>query len=390
MYRKIIAGYQPDERGGEALALARTVAEPASASVIVATVLDTRGYWGMDHSVIDRLEHDARARIDQATASWPLNVKVSPRLLRGSSAAAALQALAEDERADLLVTTSAEHVLYCTPCPVALAPPGYEAPLAGIRTIGAGFDGSPQSRVALVWAAGAAAATGAALRVIAVIIADTVEGTRQDMRDTIEAAVADLPYDLPADLSIRVGDAPVELRAAANDDIDLLVVGSRGYGPIRGVFAGSVSAALARNCAAPVVVVPRSAARIERAGKDGDATFSTGQHELSPEELADMIAAQRVQIVDLREPGECETGSVPRARHIPLARLAAEATTFDRERPIVFYSGHGERGALAMHACRALGMTAYNLRGGIDAWAAHGMPLEAERTPSPTPRLTPA
>ena len=389
MYRKIIAGYQPDERGREALALACSLAEPASANVIVATVLDTRGYWGMDHSVIDQLEHDARARIEQATASWPLNVKVSPHLLRGSSAAGALQALAEDERADLLVLgsthmgrvgralvgTSAEHVLYGAPCPLVLAPHGYERPRAGIRTIAAGFDGSAQSRVALVWAAGAAAAIGAELRVIGVIVADTVDSLRKDMRHMIEAAVADLPYDLAAELSIRVGDAAVELRAAAKENIDLLVVGSRGHGPIRGVFAGSVSAALARNCAAPVVVVPRTVARLGRPARD-DASFTTGQHELSPEEVADMIAAERVQIVDLRDEWECQAGSVPRARHIPLAKLATEASTFDRERPIVFYSGHGDRGALAMHACRALGMTAYSLRGGIEAWVEHGMPVE--------------
>jgi nucleotide-binding universal stress UspA family protein len=41
---------------------------------------------------------------------------------------------------------------------------------------------------------------------------------------------------------------------------DLLAVGSRGYGPLRAVLLGSVSSALVRSAASPLVVVPRGAA----------------------------------------------------------------------------------------------------------------------------------
>jgi nucleotide-binding universal stress UspA family protein len=41
------------------------------------------------------------------------------------------------------------------------------------------------------------------------------------------------------------------------DELALLVVGSRGYGPLRAVLLGSVSSALVRSAASPLVVVPR-------------------------------------------------------------------------------------------------------------------------------------
>ena len=41
--------------------------------------------------------------------------------------------------------------------------------------------------------------------------------------------------------------------------MDLLVVGSRGYGPLRRVLLGSVSSELMHSAPCPVMVVPRTA-----------------------------------------------------------------------------------------------------------------------------------
>jgi rhodanese-related sulfurtransferase len=38
----------------------------------------------------------------------------------------------------------------------------------------------------------------------------------------------------------------------------------------------------------------------------------------------------------------------------------------------------GTRSALATEAFRAVGFDAYNMRGGIEAWAGAGLPLEPE------------
>jgi nucleotide-binding universal stress UspA family protein len=55
----------------------------------------------------------------------------------------------------------------------------------------------------------------------------------------------------------ELGDPVRELREqGARDDVRMLVVGSRGYGPVRRALLGSVSAALASSAACPVLVVP--------------------------------------------------------------------------------------------------------------------------------------
>jgi nucleotide-binding universal stress UspA family protein len=53
---------------------------------------------------------------------------------------------------------------------------------------------------------------------------------------------------------------PRELLTRESSGLDLLVVGSRGYGPLRAVLLGSVSSALVRAAASPLVVVPRPSA----------------------------------------------------------------------------------------------------------------------------------
>jgi len=50
--------------------------------------------------------------------------------------------------------------------------------------------------------------------------------------------------------------------------IDLLVMGSRGYGPIRRALLGSVSEGLVRAATVPVLVMPRSAIRDALRGHD--------------------------------------------------------------------------------------------------------------------------
>jgi nucleotide-binding universal stress UspA family protein len=44
---------------------------------------------------------------------------------------------------------------------------------------------------------------------------------------------------------------------AHSSELDLLVAGSRGYGPVRSVLVGSVSRALVRDASCPIVVAPR-------------------------------------------------------------------------------------------------------------------------------------
>jgi nucleotide-binding universal stress UspA family protein len=50
---------------------------------------------------------------------------------------------------------------------------------------------------------------------------------------------------------------PAERLIAASEKLDLLVTGSRGYGPLRAVLAGGVSGRVIRGAHCPVIVVPR-------------------------------------------------------------------------------------------------------------------------------------
>jgi len=63
---------------------------------------------------------------------------------------------------------------------------------------------------------------------------------------------------------------------------------------------------------------------------------------------------------------------------VELARLTEEAGSFDQERPLVFYCRSGGRSAVATQAFRASGFQAYNMTGGLLAWAAQELPLEPE------------
>jgi nucleotide-binding universal stress UspA family protein len=52
---------------------------------------------------------------------------------------------------------------------------------------------------------------------------------------------------------------PAEVLAEGASDVDLLLLGSRGYGPVKGTLLGSVSARVMAAAPCPVMVIPRGA-----------------------------------------------------------------------------------------------------------------------------------
>jgi rhodanese-related sulfurtransferase len=102
------------------------------------------------------------------------------------------------------------------------------------------------------------------------------------------------------------------------------------------------------------------------------------QEDVPPERAAQLVREGSVQLVDVREPYEHEAGHIEGARHVELARLSDEAGSIDRDQPVLFYCRVGSRSAMATQAFRAAGFDAYNLDGGLVAWAAAGLPLEPE------------
>jgi nucleotide-binding universal stress UspA family protein len=61
-------------------------------------------------------------------------------------------------------------------------------------------------------------------------------------------------------VSATLLDGPAaDVLARATRELDLLVLGSRAYGPLRAVLLGSVSSRLVRSAESPLIVVPRAA-----------------------------------------------------------------------------------------------------------------------------------
>lgn len=169
-----------------------------------------------------------------------------------------------------IVGSTPQAVIEGAPCPVAVAPEGFAHQHAReLRQIGVGHDGAPESRRALAFAAALARSTGARLRLVhavdltfaiappmdAAAYTEMERATREGARASLDEALAQLG-DLRAEGAVREGDArQVLVEDSAGED--LLVVGSRGRGPIRRVLLGSVSARVLHEAACPVVVVPR-------------------------------------------------------------------------------------------------------------------------------------
>jgi glyoxylase-like metal-dependent hydrolase (beta-lactamase superfamily II)/rhodanese-related sulfurtransferase len=105
---------------------------------------------------------------------------------------------------------------------------------------------------------------------------------------------------------------------------------------------------------------------------------------LTADELAEVRATIcDLQIVDVRNPGEAEQGTIPGARNIPLPQLLARLGELDPDRPTVVYCAGGYRSSIAASALRAHGFRdVSDLLGGIGAWSGSGRELTPAGTAS--------
>jgi nucleotide-binding universal stress UspA family protein len=94
---------------------------------------------------------------------------------------------------------------------------------------------------------------------------DVTHGRREASRRAQDEAIADLPAGVAAEGVVLDGAIIPGLLGVLEDGVDLVVTGSRAYGPIGRVLAGSVSGALIHEAPCPVVVVPRALAERDSA-----------------------------------------------------------------------------------------------------------------------------
>ena len=100
--------------------------------------------------------------------------------------------------------------------------------------------------------------------------------------------------------------------------------------------------------------------------------------DFTPQEVSDLLARGEIQLIDVRQPDEYEAGRIAGGRLVELSRLAGEAQTIDRDRPVVFYCRSGSRSAMATEAFAQAGYDAHNMAGGMLQWEAAGLPIEPE------------
>ena len=86
------------------------------------------------------------------------------------------------------------------------------------------------------------------------------EQIAEDMEETGKEILNDVVKEVPADVTVKsvfeVGSpGPAVLAVAKKFNADLIVMGSRGLGPLKGLFMGSVSSYVTSHSTCPVLVV---------------------------------------------------------------------------------------------------------------------------------------
>ena len=86
-----------------------------------------------------------------------------------------------------------------------------------------------------------------------------------------------------------------------------------------------------------------------------------------------------LQLVDVREPRELAEARIPGTVHIPLGQVAARVGKLDPALKYAFVCRSGKRSAAATRIAAKAGLDAANVRGGITAWTAAGLPPTTTR-----------
>ncbi len=263
MFETVLVGVDGRSTGRDAIALAHSLAPDASLTLVnvradrdpddsVEMLGRELQHSGLDAKLVSVVSESAGRGLHQQAESLHADLLVVGSCTRGMLGRAAL---GDDTRA----------ALNGAPCAIAVASRGYAERDRGIANIGVAFDGSPESQDALQTARQLAAAEGAAIHVLEVVSMPSMAyagfiapGLGETVDQMLEDARSRLAKLSGVDTRAVYGIAGEEL-AAFGDEVDILVVGSRGYGPVRRLVAGSTTDYLERHARCPLLVLTRAA-----------------------------------------------------------------------------------------------------------------------------------
>ncbi len=281
MFRNVIVGIHEEHGGGDAIALARKLVAKDGKLTLAYVYPGYAAFQARSNPEAEAKEQ-AHAKTlleqarDEAGLTAELAAKGSPSVGRG------LHELAQARGADLIVTGSTHHgligrvcvgndtheALNGAPCAVAVAPTGYAPHSDPIKKIVIGYDGSPESKHTVATARMLASDLGATLSAVRAVSWPTYmfanhRVSAHMVREAVDEAQKEIAELGDIEGHVVYGDPGEEL-AAYSASADLVVVGSRGYGPLGRLVHGRTSEHLARTARCPLLALTRPDAVIRR------------------------------------------------------------------------------------------------------------------------------
>jgi nucleotide-binding universal stress UspA family protein len=277
MFKNVLVGVDGSANGRDAIALARQLTDP-DGKLTLAHV--HRGELdplkGAQRELLGEDREASRKVLEQERAATGVDAQLQSVV--GLSAAAGLHRQAERQGADLLVVGSCRHgavgravlgdearaALNGAPCAVAIASHGHANERTKMATIGVAYDDSPESKAALQAARTVAAESGASVQVRQVVFIPPIAYSgfvAVDLGNSIEMMVKEAERrvaEIPGVSGKAVYGPPNEELEAFSEEVDLLVVGSRSYGPVKRIVLGSTSNYLARHAGCSLLVLART------------------------------------------------------------------------------------------------------------------------------------
>ena len=293
MFKTIVVGVDGREGGRDALSLAGRLALVAGGELVAVHALPFDQYVvRADAPRYNSFAEEEGRRMLEGELT-EAGVTAQMRILGDTSPARGLHRVAEEVHADVIVVGSTRHgpigrvlagddavaTLHGSICPVAVAPRGLASrEWKPVRRIGVGFDSGPEAQQALALATALARACGASLELRSVVLpaypvdlsydTDALERSKAIVQKQLDETIAELPVDATGEVS---AGSPVDALTDLSTAVDLLVVGSRCWGPVRRTIVGSTTARLVREAHCPVLVLPRGAATGQPGEQDPDA-----------------------------------------------------------------------------------------------------------------------